>query len=511
MCKHKRLIARFTKAITLFLFVMFVFTSNIAYASQYFRHCTHGQYLVGHLHRILSCAQKELLPKTSKKDLELIGQYKTDSYTEFTYRYHSIKWPYLALQKNVDSISPDEWTQRLTIYIPNKKEAQHQTALLYISGGINHPLDTTDRLLPDVMVNELVKQHIVIVLQDIPNQYLTIAGQQKKEDAIIAYTWQRFIQKPNVYTYYPLHIPMTVATRQAMTVAQHVLYKQGYHIHHFVVMGLSKRGWTTWLTGLADSRVVAIMPIVIDILNTSKQIPHIYTVYGQHWPLALTDYYNANITKYAQPDNPLHANYLKLLQVEDPFTYLSNKHYREKLRKIKKYIVNASGDDFFTPDASQFYYEKLPGPKALLYVPNSPHHIQSSNEAPEVSKSLLAFYNRVINHHDFPKITWTHDNYSIMAKSSELPVKATLWVAKNKITRDMRLACGISYQAHALTMHGKSVTANIKPPKKGWQATFIVLRFKDNLLESTPIFITPNTFPTSQQVMPQQGGCRVIG
>ena len=498
------------KSITLLCSIALVLVSNITYALPYTESCTDSQYLTGHLHSILSCAQKELLPKTIKKNLQLIGQYKTASYTEFTYRYNSIKWPYLTSQQKIDSISPNEWTQRLTIFIPNKKQAQHKTALFYISGGINHPLDTTDRLVPDSMINELVKKHIVIVLQDIPNEYLTIAGQAKKEDAIIAYTWQCFIKKPNIYTYYPLHIPMTVAARQAITIAQHILRKQGYRIQHFVVMGLSKRGWTTWLTGLADPRVIAIVPMVIDILDTTKQITHIHNVYGQHWPLALMDYYNANITKYAEPNNPLYTNYLKLMQVEDPLTYLSNKYYHEKISKIKKYIVNSSGDDFFTPDSSQFYYKKLPGIKALLYVPNSSHYIQASSEAAEVSKSLLAFYNRVVNHHKFPRLTWIHNDRSIILESSELPIKATLWIARNKITRDMRFACGITYKPLTIVTYGKSIKVKIQAPKEGWQAAFIVLQYKDNLLESTPVFITPNTFPTPQQVMPQQGSCRII-
>ena len=49
--------------------------------------------------------------------------------------------------------------------------------------------------------------------------------------------------------------------------------------------------------------------------------------------------------------------WLKLIN----FSYLSadyNEKYRQRL-SIPKYIINSSGDDFFTPDSSQFYFKKL--------------------------------------------------------------------------------------------------------------------------------------------------------
>lgn len=37
-------------------------------------------------------------------------------------------------------------------------------------------------------------------------------------------------------------------------------------LKNFVVGGASKRGWTTWTTAAVDDRVVAIVPVVIDLL-----------------------------------------------------------------------------------------------------------------------------------------------------------------------------------------------------------------------------------------------------
>ncbi len=60
------------------------------------------------------------------------------------------------------------------------------------------------------------------------------------------------------------------------------------------------------------------------------------------------------------------------MTLEDPLTYL-NTDMGEHL-KIDKYIINASGDDFYVPDNSHFYYKQLPGSKSLRVVPNSSHN-----------------------------------------------------------------------------------------------------------------------------------------
>jgi len=39
--------------------------------------------------------------------------------------------------------------------------------------------------------------------------------------------------------------------------------------------------------------------------------------------------------------------------------------------------MNSTGDQFFLPDNSQFYFQDLPGEKYLRYVPNTDHSMNS--------------------------------------------------------------------------------------------------------------------------------------
>lgn len=49
-------------------------------------------------------------------------------------------------------------------------------------------------------------------MYDAPNQPITFSGGDPLyEDAIISYTWRKFIENPEKYAYYPLHLPMTIS------------------------------------------------------------------------------------------------------------------------------------------------------------------------------------------------------------------------------------------------------------------------------------------------------------
>ena len=77
---------------------------------------------------------------------------------------------------------------------------------------------------------------------------------------------------------------MTKAVVRAMDTVTAFCASPGRRAHaqvdKFVVSGASKRGWTTWTTAAVDRRVVAIVPIVIDVLNVEPSFDHHCRAYG---------------------------------------------------------------------------------------------------------------------------------------------------------------------------------------------------------------------------------------
>jgi PhoPQ-activated pathogenicity-related protein len=304
---------------------------------------------------------------------------------------------------------------------------------------------------------------------------------------------------------------MAIAAQQAMTLAQILLRKHHININHFVVIGASKRGWASWMVALLDFRVIGIIPIVNDVLNVEKQIPHIYKVYAQHWPIAFKDYFLQHIPEYTNPKNSLYPNYIKLLQIEDPFTYLQLLPYQKKLTEISKYIVNASGDDFFPPDSSKNYYNALSGRKLLFYLPNSPHYIEYSPSISQLAISISAFYQRIVSYQRLPVVTWNKKTTGeLKIRYSEKPAKIILWSAENPMSRDFRYSCAIHYHPTDLRIEEQEIKLIIPSTKKGWSASYVELDFTDGLKTSTPIFISPDTYPKKGQITPPLGMCLLI-
>ncbi len=134
------------------------------------------------------------------------------------------------------------------------------------------------------------------LLNQVPNQSLYFKDDPspfhrqngRSEDEIIAYSMREYVDGGGTDQTWPLLLPMTKAAVKAMDATQSFINSRSAtgafgvlnaQIQDFMVLGGSKRGWTTWLTAAADDRVKAIMPMVYDNLNTGPQFEHHFEVY----------------------------------------------------------------------------------------------------------------------------------------------------------------------------------------------------------------------------------------
>jgi len=377
------------------------------------------------------------------------------------------------------------WEHWLTIVKPDG--VQNKTALLWIAGGKNGD-DAPQSPNADIVRMAVASKTVVAELKQIPNQPLMFFqdGKQRKEDDLIAYTWVKFMKTSDPT--WTARMPMVKSAVRAMDTIQAVLATPEAgktKIDRFVVTGGSKRGWTTWLTGAVDKRVVAIIPIVIDVLNVRASMQHHHDAYG-FWAPSVGDYVHHNVM--AMNDS---QEYIDLLKVEDPYSYIDR-------LTMPKYVVNAAGDQFFLPDSSKFYFDKLKGEKYLRYVPNANHSLDGS----DARQSILTFYEAVADNKPRPKFDWKFaEDGSIHVTTVDKPKEVKLWQATNPKARDFRLeSLGPKYESSTLEPAADGTyTARIEKPAEGWTAFFVELTFESGYAFpfkfTTAVRVTPDVLP----------------
>lgn len=381
------------------------------------------------------------------------------------------------------------WRHRLTIIKPD--QAAGNKALLWITGGNNdEPTPThVDQMLLGIALGS---NSVVTELRMVPNQPLVFpdGGGPKYEDAIIAYTFDKYFTTADAN--WPLLLPMVKSAVRAMDTVQDYLSSLdsgALDVNEFVVSGGSKRGWTTWLTAAVDERVIAIVPVVIDVLNMKEQMKHHFSAYG-FYSDAIEDYVEKNIfDRLGTPEG------LALMEIVDPYRYRGR-------YTMPKYLINSTGDQFFLPDSSQFYFRDLPGEKYLRYVPNTDHSLGGS----DADKSLMVFYEAVLGGLPRPEFSWVvKDDDSIEINTVTSPVEVKLWQASNPEARDFRLET-IGSAWTSSTLGGQSnglYIAKVEQPQQGWKAFFVELTFESGLgvpyKFTTQVHVVPDTLLYASQ------------
>ncbi len=410
---------------------------------------------------------------------KVANEVKKDGATTFVVDMNSQTW---RTDKDVDRTVWQHW---VNVVKPDKPASR--TAFLFISGGKNKgapPRGADDITLQIAQATNTV----AVELKMVPNQPIVFNGDGKgrSEDDLIGYTWDQYLKTGDET--WPARLPMVKSAVRAMDCVQELLASERggqVKIEKFVVAGGSKRGWTTWCTAAIDKRVEAAVPIVIDVVNVTPSMRHHVEAYG-FYSLAVGNYVEHRIMQ--RVNDPRIKD---LYGIEDPYSY------RDRLT-MPKFIVNASGDEFFCPDSSQFYWDDLKGEKYLRYVPNANHSLKGT----DAMESIIAFYQTVLSGKPRPRYSWTFEkDGSIRAKTQDAPKEVSLWQATNPSARDFRAyTLGKVYTSHPVMGEGDGVfVGRIKSPEKGWTAFFVEFAFdtggKFPLKLTTAVRVLPENLP----------------
>jgi PhoPQ-activated pathogenicity-related protein len=381
------------------------------------------------------------------------------------------------------------WTHWLTVIIPDA--VSHDKAFLYITGGEDTdpaPTKATGRFA----LMALETHSVVAELDDVPNQPLRFADSPDKareEDEIIAHQQVKFARDHDPLQL--VRLPMVKSGVAAMTAVQQYLASDAggrLKVNGFVVAGGSKRGWTTWLVGALDKRVVAIIPIVINVLDVEATTRHHWEAMGYFSP-ALKDYVEAGLIPGMIGKPGLEdAN-----RIEDPLNYRSRPSM-----KMPKYIINAMGDEYFPPDNTRFSYHLLPEIKRLRMIPNSRH----STAGTDISEGITAFYDAILNGRPLPSYAWTtRPDGAIVVRSAAKPAEVNLWQGTNPKARDFRVdTIGKSFTSTPLLPQKDGTwVGKVETPAKGFTAYFVELVYdsgtKYPFKFTTEVSVTPDVLP----------------
>jgi hypothetical protein len=352
-------------------------------------------------------------------------------------------------------------------------------------------------------------------IAQIPNEHTTFSSdpiqKSRTEDAIIAYTWDHFLNDPSKPEWL-LRFPMVKASLRAMdTITEFMKTKRAdMQLDYYGVAGASKRGWTTWDVGAVDpKRVMAIVPVVLDAINFVAVEHHQYRSYGC-WSYALVDYTDMNITERFDDPNMVH-----LQENVDPFWY------KDRLT-MPKLIVNAGMDEFQQPDDTHYWWNDMPEPKHFMMIPNAEHSLITG--ILEAVPGIGAFLSALLEKETVPKFDWVIEDgtgdITVTVAEHGVVHSATLWYAHscgenandgNTKRRDFRIAhldnpctCGPYVMGYCVNLKTfwmkqdlemtmvkgrRTYKAHMDMPTDGtWTAFFIDLKF--NSKHAQPMNLT---------------------
>jgi PhoPQ-activated pathogenicity-related protein len=380
-----------------------------------------------------------------------------------------------------------EWIHELVIFVP--KLITNNEALIHISGGSANEetgepnYHSWDDSLIGFMSGIATRcEALTAILWQVPRQPLY---GDKYEDELVSFTFHNF-QQDGDYSW-PLLFPMTKSAIRAMDTIEEFSEKRGHTVKSdkFVVNGISKRGWTTWLTAASgDERVVAIAPMVIDILNMPVSVPYQRHMFGSY-SVHIQDYVNLGLT-----EEVVTPTGRELVSMIDPYSY------RDKYT-MPKMLFFGTNDEFWTVDAVKNYIDGIPGEKYTSYVTNAGHSLGDKSAA---VNTLEAFFKQTIDGQKYPrfdyKVKEQQGSTTLILKTSKQHLEEIIvWEAEseNKDFRQSKFVPTTQDVAHK----GKA-RVEVKFPTKGYKAFIVMAKYK-HPNGNEPYNITTRMFTASPE------------
>ncbi len=362
------------------------------------------------------------------------------------------------------------WNHELTIYQPS--DVEHQDAvLLFVTGGsTGSKPDDDDHKVAFGLARAAGAR--VAVLHQVPNQPLL---GDKREDTLIAETFVRYLETKD--RSWPLLFPMVKSAVRAMDAVQAWAREQKKsEVRHFVVTGGSKRGWTTWLTGAVDHRVIAIAPMVIVMLNMGAQGPNQLDVWGKYSE-QIDDYVQRGLMERAKTEEGT-----ALWKMVDPYSF------RDRLT-IPKLLINGSNDRYWPLNALDLYWGGLKGPKHLIALPNAGHGLEVNRDW--AINGLGAFFRHTVAGRSLPVLSWSTapdgpGSVRLTIHADPAPHSARLWTTTSP-TRDFRESKWTSSPLPPST----TIIAPLRKPSADNLAAFADLEYD---IDSRPYHLTTSFF-----------------
>lgn len=362
-----------------------------------------------------------------------------------------------------------DWKHQLFVLRPANMARDERHALLFVHGGRWKPEYEGERgrtqLPSEALLFARLAEQIgapVGILRQVPFAPMF----DRTEDALIAYTFDQYLKTGEKD--WPLLLPMVKSTVRAMDAMQGIVRERwGASIESFTVSGASKRGWTAWLAAAVDKRVMAVAPMVIDVLNMRAQMDHQKETWGE---------VSEEIRDYAALDLPTRLKTERgqeLLSMVDPFSY------RQRLTRPKM-ILLSTNDRYWPLDALNLYWSELPSPKQVLYVPNQGHGLR---DAERVIGSVSAVHRYAAAGKPMPETTWSFASspaeLKVQVKADREARKVLVWSAQSP-TKDFREAQWTARQCTKTNEKGlEGYACSAARGAEGYTAVFAETSFQD--------------------------------